>query len=84
MLSLSALSEASRLRILAVGVTGYATLIASTAVQTYQGKAPLDLGLLTSALTLIGIGLLGMSGALALRSLQARGRPTAARSSAHR
>jgi hypothetical protein len=54
-LSLSALSEASRLRILAVGAAGYAALIVSTAVQTYRGEAPLDLGLLTSGLALTRI-----------------------------
>ena len=75
-LSLSALSESRRLRILAVGAAGYAVLIASTAVQTYRGEAPLDLGVLTSALAMVGIGLLVISGILALRSLQAPGRAT--------
>ena len=84
-LSLSALSESRRLRILAVGAAGYAVLIASTAVQTYQGDAPLDLGLLTSALVLVGIGLLVTSGVVALRSLQATGRQhTAPRASSRR
>lgn len=82
-LSLSALTESRRLRILAVGAAGYAVLIASTAVQTYQGGAPLDLGLLTSALALIGVGLLVTSGVLAVRSLQTRRRLVSSRLSAH-
>jgi hypothetical protein len=82
MLSLSALSESRKIRVLAVGAAGYVVIIVSTAIQTYRGDAPLDLGLVTSALALVGIGLLVTSGVLALRSLQARGRSAARRVSA--
>jgi hypothetical protein len=82
-LSLSALSESRRLRVLAIGATGYAVLIASTFVQTYGGDAPLDLGLLSAALALVGVGLLVTSGVLAVRSVRARGRTAPAPLSAH-
>jgi len=65
-------TERRRIRIVALGAVGYAVLIASTLVQTYDGRGPLDLSPLTSALALIGIATLAATGVLALRSLLTR------------
>ncbi len=62
-------TERRRLRIVALGAIGYAVLIASTLVQTYDGRGPLDLSPLTSGLALIGIATLATVGTLALRGL---------------
>jgi hypothetical protein len=64
-LGLSAFTERRRLRIVALGASGYAVLIASTMVQTYDGRGPLDLSFLTSVLALIGLGLLAASAVIA-------------------
>jgi hypothetical protein len=65
-------TERRRLRIVALGAIGYAVLIASTLVQTYDGRGPLDLSPLTSGLALIGIATLATAGTLALRGLTPR------------
>jgi hypothetical protein len=41
-LLISESSERHRLRIVALGTAGYVVLIASTLVQTYSGRGPLD------------------------------------------
>jgi len=82
LLSLSDLPEARRTRVVAMGAAGYAVLIASTAVQTYSGKAPLDIGVLTSVLALIGVGLLATSAGIALRALRSPRRPSGSTSPA--
>jgi hypothetical protein len=69
---LSSSTERHRLRIVALGATGYAGLIASTMVQTYSGRGPLDLGVVTSVLALVGLGLLGAGALWALRELGPR------------
>ena len=66
------LLERRRVEIVLLGAAGYTILIGSTAVQTYSGRSPLDLGLLTSALALVGLGLLVASAVLALRGVAAR------------
>jgi len=68
--SLSLTGERAQLRVVAIGTTGYAALIASTAVQTYSGRGPLDLGVVSSVLALVGLGVLATAGVLALRGLR--------------
>jgi hypothetical protein len=63
------------LRIVASGAAGYAVLIASTMVQTYDGRGPLDLSPLTTMLALIGLAVLLTTGLVALRGLTTRNLP---------
>jgi hypothetical protein len=67
-------AERRRVRILALGATGYAVLIASTMVQAYSGRSPLDPAVMSSLLALLGLGLLTVSAALALRGGVGRAR----------
>ena len=72
-------AERRRVRIVGLGATGYAVLIASTMLQTYTGRAPLDLTLASSALAGVGLALLVASAVLALLALAPRfrgARPT--------
>ena len=64
--------ERRRVEILAVGAAGYAALVASTMVQTYSGRRPLDLSIYSSALAVLGLGLLAVSAGFALRGVAAR------------
>jgi hypothetical protein len=66
LVSVADVSERSRVRTVGIGALGYALLIAATMLQTYDGRAPLDPGLTSSATALTGIALLGWS---AVRSL---------------
>jgi hypothetical protein len=75
LLLVSVSTERRRLRIVALGAAGYAVLIGSTMVQTYDGRGPLDLSLLTSGLALVGLGLLAAAGVIALRGLSTRTSP---------
>ena len=70
LLLVSRSTERRRLRIVALGAAGYAVLIASTLVQTYDGRGPLDLSPLTSVLALIGIAVLGAAGLIALNGVR--------------
>ena len=72
-LLLSNYREASRLSIVLLGAMGYVGLIASTMVQMFTGRGPLDLVVTASALGLLGLGLLGASAFFALRGLGSRG-----------
>ena len=54
-------SERRSLRTVGLGAAGYLGLISSTMVQTYAGRAPLDLNLASTALAVIVLGLLGTS-----------------------
>ena len=76
-LSLSPSSERRRVEVVALGAIGYSCLIASTMVQTSDGRRPLDLGVVAGVLALIGLGLLATSALIALRGLAARSRPHA-------
>jgi hypothetical protein len=75
LLLLTDTSERRRIRIVALGAAGYVGLIASTMVQTYSGRGPLDPGLVSSLLALVGVGLLAASGLFVLRGLTSRRRP---------
>jgi hypothetical protein len=66
LLSLADMSERSRVRTVGIGALGYALLIAATMLQTYDGRAPLQPSLVSSAAALTGLALLGWS---AVRSL---------------
>ncbi len=79
-LSLSESSELRRLKVVALGAAGYVGLIASSMVQTYGGRGPLDLGVVTSALALVGLGLLAGSALIAARGLGSRLPPPTAQS----
>ncbi|MEV0288086.1 hypothetical protein AB0H36_28555 [Kribbella sp. NPDC050820] len=58
LLLVSRSTERRRVRLVVLGAVGYAVLIASTMVQTYDGRGPLDLSPLTTALALTGVILL--------------------------
>jgi hypothetical protein len=72
LLGLSRSSEDRRLHIVVLGAAGYAGLVASTMIQTYSGRAPLDAAVASSAVALTGLLLLGTSGFIALRGLTSR------------
>ena len=69
LLLLSETAERHRVRVVALGTAGYVVLIASTLLQTYQGRAPLDPGPVVTVLALIGLALLAASGLIAIRGL---------------
>jgi hypothetical protein len=71
-LRLSDSSEERRLRIVVLGAIGYAGLIAATMIQAYGGRATLDVGMISAAAALVGLGLLGVSGYTALRGIASR------------
>ena len=50
-----------RMAVVAVGAAGYACLIGATMVQTYGGRGPLDVGVVTSVFALSGVALLAVS-----------------------
>lgn len=77
LLLLSESSERRRVRIVALGTTGYAALIASTLVQTYSGRGPLEVGVVSSLLAVVGLAMLLASAAVALRGLGSRLHPPA-------
>jgi hypothetical protein len=64
--------ERKRLEIVALGAAGYAALIASTMVLTYAGRSPLDLTAMSSALALLGLGLLAVGAVMASLGLAGR------------
>jgi len=74
-LLLSPSTERRRLKVVGVGAAGYGLLIASTMVQTFAGRGPLDFTLATTALAGCGIGLLITSAVIALHGLATRTRP---------
>ena len=74
-LLLSSFTERRRLRIVGIGAAGYCFLIASTMVQTYGGRGPLDFSLVTTALAACGVGLLTASAVIALHGLTTRTTP---------
>ncbi|TCO35223.1 hypothetical protein EV652_101102 [Kribbella steppae] len=63
-------TERRRVKIVALGAVGYAVLIASTLVQTYDGRGPLDLSPLTSVLALVGIAILAVVGVVTLNGIR--------------
>jgi len=67
--------ERWRVRVVALGAVGYALVIASTMVQTYAGRGPVELGTGAAALALVGLGALGAAALLAVRGLADRSLP---------
>lgn len=65
-------------RITAMAVTGYASLTAVAALQTFSGRAPVDLLPASGVLLLLAVALLASSGVAALASLARRPRSTPA------
>ncbi|MGW1346141.1 hypothetical protein ACWCOV_34165 [Kribbella sp. NPDC002412] len=73
LLLVSRSTERRRVRIVVLGAVAYAVLIASTMVQTYDGRGPLDLSPLTTVLALTGLILLAGVGVVALNGLRSSG-----------
>lgn len=69
LLLLSDSAERDRVRVVRVGIGGYAVLIAATLLQTYGGRAPLDPGPGVILLALVGVALLATSWLVAVRRL---------------
>lgn len=76
-------SERRRVSLVCLGAAGYVALIASTMTQTYAGRAPLDLGVASTSLAVLGVALLATAAVLAILGLVRRsdtpvaGSPTA-------
>ena len=66
------LTERRRLEIVGLGAIVYGSLIASTLLQAYGGRSPLDLDATSTILALVGIGLLAACAVLALRAVATR------------
>jgi hypothetical protein len=75
LLLVSESTERRRLRVVALGAVGYGFVVASTMLQTYSGRAPLDLALGTTALAAVGLALLAACAVLALLGLATRTGP---------
>jgi len=67
-------SERRRLEIVGLGAVGYGAIIASTMLQTYAGRGPLDLDATSTVLALLGVALLLTCGFIALRAVASRSR----------
>jgi hypothetical protein len=65
-------AERQRVRVVAVATAGYGLLLASTLVQTYAGRPPLDLDLVPTLLAAGGLAILAGSAVVALRRLRGR------------
>jgi uncharacterized membrane protein len=75
LLSLVDSPERHRVKVVSVGAAGYTFLIAATMVQTYGGRAPTDVGVVSTALALCGLALLVSSVVVTLRDLGAHSHP---------
>ena len=70
LLGLSEYAEERRLRAVMLGALGYSAVIGAAMIQTYSGAAPLDVGVASAALALIGLAVVGVSGLIALVGLR--------------
>lgn len=70
-------TELRRVRIVSLAAVGYGLLIASTGLQAYAGRSPLDLDMTSTALAVVGLVLMAVSALLALRGLASRPEPPA-------
>jgi hypothetical protein len=70
LLGFAALPERRRLGLVWAATTGYGALVAVSLAQTAAGLAPLDLGVATAVLSLLGVVLLGMAFLAALLALR--------------
>jgi hypothetical protein len=64
--------ERRRMQLVGLGALGYGLLIASTMTQTYAGRGPLTLGVIPSALALLGVVALTATALVTLRGLGSR------------
>jgi hypothetical protein len=64
--------EHRSVRVVALGAMGYGLIIASTMVQTYAGRSPVDLTIGATALASAGLVVLAVAAVLALRGLATR------------
>jgi hypothetical protein len=65
-LRLAEMPEERRLRLVRLAAGGYAGLIGATMIQTYGGRSTFDMGIVSSVVALIGLGLLGFCGLVAI------------------
>jgi hypothetical protein len=70
LLSFARLSERRRLALVRVAASGYVALVAVSVLQTATGVTPLDVGVVATALYLLGITLLGGAFVAALLALR--------------
>ena len=77
LLLISDSTEQRRIRIVSMAAVGYGLVIASTGLQAYAGRAPLDLDMTSTALAAVGLLLMLASTLLALRGLAHRPQPSA-------
>ncbi len=70
LLAFARLAERRRLGLVAAATLGYGALVAVSLLQTAAGLAPLDLGVATAALSLLGLLLLGAAFGAALLALR--------------
>lgn len=71
--------ERQRMRVVALGAVGYGLLIAATMTQTYAGRAPLSLGVVSSTLALMGVAVLAVTAVITLRGVGSRVRTSTVR-----
>jgi hypothetical protein len=70
LLSFAALPERRRVSLVSTAALGYVALVVVSVLQTAAGLAPLDIDVVTAALYLLGVGLLGIAFAAALLALR--------------
>jgi hypothetical protein len=70
LLSFTTLPERRRLSLMVTATLGYVALVVVSLVQTATGMAPLDVGVVTAVLYLLGVGLLGVAFVVALLALR--------------
>jgi hypothetical protein len=72
LLSFAAIAERRRVSLVGTAILGYVALVVVSLIQTATGMAPLDVGVATGVLYLLGIGLLGIAFVAALLALRNR------------
>jgi hypothetical protein len=72
LLSFAAIAERRRVSLVGTAILGYVALVVVSLIQTATGMAPLDVGVATGVLYLLGIGLLGIAFVAALIALRNR------------
>jgi hypothetical protein len=70
LLSFATLPERRRVGLVGTAALGYVALVVVSVLQTAAGLAPLDVGVVTAALYLLGVGLLGIAFAAAVLALR--------------
>ena len=70
LLSFTTLPERQRVNLMGIATLGYVALVVVSLVQTATGMAPLDVGVVTTVLYLLGVDLLGVAFVVALLALR--------------